>query len=256
MRPPIILFFASLILSGCIFPRGTVTRPGKLLIEKREIAEETVQKLDISYDYPDLRATFKTGTVKTWKERYGTPIEEGELQYSLWGDCQEIVIGGPLFVSGVLTFGADLGLLRYRSQTVDNMLFLFAILPGIQHSEMAEEPDQLKETKLIDWAEWHPMKQEKYKTPEKQTINFVSPNGTVLSQMETNSGGDAFTDIRDIFGALFLGPEKAVKVIELVSGAEAALPKSLNSAEILKTAKQAGDEQKLNSGTTVISEDE
>ncbi|MDF1660499.1 MAG: hypothetical protein P1V97_01920 [Planctomycetota bacterium] len=256
MKPTFILLLSTLLLSGCIFPRTTVSKPGKLLLEKQEPSNKLVNKLDMSYDYPDLRVTFKSGTIKTWNERYGTPKLQGELQYSLWGDCQEIVLGGPLFASGILTFGADLVVFRYRPQSVDNMLFLLALSPAIQHTEMASEPEIFTPTNVVDWGAWRVMKRENYKTPEKKTINFVSAKGTVLYQIETNSNGEAFADIREIYGLLFKGPEQAVKVVELVSGSQAALPKTLNSNAILEEVKRAGDEATLNSGADLSQNDE
>lgn len=256
MRPYFSLLLTTLLFTGCIFPRSTLEKPGNLLVEKQAKKTEPKLRFQLSYDYPDIQASFEEGTVQTWQERYGTPTLSGQLEYSLWGDCQEIIIGGPLFASGILGFGADLALFRYRQQTVDNMLFLFAILPVIQHSEMAAEPQQFEQVGEVDWGEWRSEKKERLDAVENRTLNFVSASGQVLYQLETDRRGEAFADIREIYGRLFKGPEKAVAILDMISGERIPLPKTLSEEMVLETAKQKGEEASLNSSSTESVDDE
>ena len=255
MRSVCVLIVISAFLSGCILPATTQEKAGKLLVEKKDLRETNESELEVTYAYPDVCITFKEVKTKTWNFRYGAPDLVGDLKYSAWGDCQEIILGAPFFASGVLTFGSDLLLFRYRPQSVNNMLYLATLLPAIQHTDMTTEPETFTPTGNIAWGEWDFDQTKKDRVEANRTINFVSESGATIYQLTTNENGETFADIREIYGVLFKGPEKAVAVYEMVSGVRKDLPGKFDSKSILEEVEKAGEQSLLNVSTDIPDED-
>jgi hypothetical protein len=241
------MFFGLVLLTvGCVVPVTSYRESGELLRETGDVKKTVSPRVEVTYSYPDIRITYTERVRKTWTERLGTREQEGLYHYSLYGDLQELIVAGPLFVSGLYGIGRDTLLLDYQPQTFSNMLYILTILPAFQHSDVASKSKDTVLTGRIDWGQWKSSKTDAYLSQPKRTLNFVSEDDVVIYQAETNSDGEAFEDVRKIFGRLFNGRQQPIKVVELVSRTSSRLPINLRKSNVRWAARKVREEKQLN----------
>jgi hypothetical protein len=242
----ILLFAFTLASTGCVLPYSKTVRNGQLLEEIQNKNTETSYALEVSYSYPDLRATFQEKSLQQWDHRYGTLRETVALQYSFLDDIQEIIVGGPYFVGGLYALARDTLFFDYHEQTFMNLAYLPAILPVLQHTDVASESVEVIEKGTIVWDTWKHESKPASKGLANRTINILDANGQVLYQLTTNQSGEAYADVRDIFGLLFADKRLPVELRELVTQTRAKTPASLQPQGIRQEAGRLGEADQLN----------